>query len=99
MENTCDTCKYCQKGEMPTKNGTYSYTMCSLTSVLMKPNGSCEYCNKDLSQENICYNCKHYGGGHDWGLFCSKHYNHLGMFNDEPCDDFEKKKIFRRIIR
>lgn len=91
MENTCDTCKYCQKGEMPTKNGTYSYTMCSLTSVLMKLNGSCEYCNKDLSQENICYNCKHYGGGHDWGLFCSKHYNHLGMFNDEPCDDFEKK--------
>ena len=90
MENICNNCKYCQKGEMPFKNETYKYTMCELTHVLVKPENSCEYCNKDLSKENICYNCKYYGGINDWGLFCSKHYNHLGSFNDKPCDKFER---------
>ena len=92
MEHTCKTCEYCIKGEMPFKNEVYKYTICELTHVLIDLDKSyCEYHNKDISKEDICYNCKYYGGLNDWGLFCSKHYHHLGNFNDKPCDDFEKK--------
>jgi hypothetical protein len=46
-----------------------------------------------LSGYDICYNCKYYGGGGDWGLFCSHKgmYHHLGKFSDDPCDYYEKK--------
>ena len=47
--------------------------------------------NKDLSNEPICYNCKHYLGGGDWGLSCAKHYHVLTEALHEICEDFEKK--------
>ena len=66
---------------------------CTLTNILMRAYAAhdCDYFNFDLSEYDICYNCKYYGGGHDWGLFCSKRYHHLGNFNDLACDEFEYK--------
>ena len=68
---------------------------CSLTRVVVRPDieADCPVFNKDLSEYNICYNCKYYVGGGDWGLFCSHKdtYHHLGKFNDEACECFERK--------
>jgi hypothetical protein len=53
----------------------------------------CKCYNRDLSEYDICYNCKYYRGGGDWGLFCSHKdmYHHLGKFSDDPCEKYEKK--------
>lgn len=93
MKDTCKNCKYYEEESVEYQGKRLFYSLCTLTSISVKPEGKCEYYNKDISQENICYNCKYYGGGNDWGLFCSKHYNHLGRFNDKPCDDFEKEVL------
>jgi len=89
----CKDCKYAK--------GTYykikdiECCTCSLTMLVMNANAEhkCNCYNRDLSGYDICYNCKYYGGGSDWGLFCSHDdmYHHLGKFSDEPCKRFERK--------
>ena len=68
---------------------------CSLSKMVMNANVEleCGCFNRDLSEYDICYNCKYYGGGGDWGLFCSHKdmYHHLGKFSDVPCSRYEKK--------
>ena len=46
---------------------------------------------KDLSQEDICFACQHFGGGGDWGLACHKHYHRLPEALSPKCEDFERK--------
>ena len=68
---------------------------CSLTRRVMNANAEseCNCYNRDLSKYDICYNCKYYIGGGDWGLFCSHKdmYHHLGKFSDEPCKRYERR--------
>ena len=68
---------------------------CSLTRRVMNANAEseCNCYNRDLSEYDICYNCKYYIGGGDWGLFCSHKdmYHHLGKFSDEPCKRYERR--------
>ncbi len=82
----CKDCKYVQPA--------HDYGCCNLTRRLvdMEKEHDCICYNKDLSEYSICYNCKYYGGGGDWGLFCSHQdmYHHLGKFNDEPCEHYIK---------
>lgn len=89
----CKNCKYFIKG---TTNGC-----CELTHRVQSPNieHKCNCYNKDLSPYNICYNCKYYIGGGDWGLFCSHKdkYHHLGRFNDKPCEVYEKNTAIKKI--
>lgn len=91
----CRDCKYCQISNFKFKDKSYTNACCSLSHYVVKPDIShkCEYFNKDLSEYNICYNCRYYIGGGDWGLFCSHKgmYHHLGNFNDEPCEYYTKK--------
>lgn len=90
----CKDCIYVQD---------YSYEIvdiecyiCSLTRRVMNANKehNCSCYNRDLSGYDICYNCKYYIGGCDWGLFCSHKdmYHHLGKFSDEPCERYERKE-------
>ena len=69
---------------------------CSLTRQVMNVNAEieCNCYNRDLSGYDICYNCKYYIGGGDWGLFCSHSdmYHHLGKFSDEPCGRYERRQ-------
>lgn len=78
----CAKCRYIQRS-------IYGYGCCELTRAVVNPEKEheCPYHNKDLSGYDICYNCRYYGGGGDWGLFCShpEQYHHLGKFDDEPC--------------
>ena len=50
----------------------------------------CDFCNKDVSTEKICFNCKNFLGGSDWGLACGKHYNRLPTALTRGCEDFDK---------
>lgn len=90
----CRDCKYVQISEYQTKGKTVEMALCTLTRTVMNPDaeGDCDCFNRDLSDYDICYNCKYYRGGGDWGLFCSHRdmYHHLGKFNDNPCKYYEK---------
>ena len=44
---------------------------------------------EDMSEEDICFNCKHFIGGGDWGLACAKHYHRLPRALDKMCEDGE----------
>lgn len=85
-EKVCMGCNYLETEDFQTAE----ISCCSLTHRVVDPIAprACEYHNKDLTQEKICYTCKYYCGGGDWGLFCSHEakYYHLGNFNDKPCN-------------
>lgn len=91
----CRDCQYAKIGSWQVKAGTVEVCCCGLTRVCTQPDieNDCNCFNRDLSEYDICYNCKYYIGGGDWGLFCSHKdmYHHLGKFDDEPCERYEKK--------
>lgn len=68
---------------------------CELTNAIMvnETAQSCGLYNKDISNERICFNCKHFIGGADWGLACAKHYHSLPRALTEMCDDAEWKDV------
>lgn len=88
----CENCIHSESSVF-THNG-FNYVVCTLTREVMKTDVVCNCYNRDLSEYDICYNCKYYIGGGDWGLFCSHKdmYHHLGKFFDEPCKRYEKKE-------
>lgn len=63
---------------------------CMLTHTIVLGTG-CDLKNVDISDEKICFNCKHYLGGNDWGLSCAKEYHKLVDAFDEACKNFEKQ--------
>lgn len=90
----CKDCRYCQSWDYETRDKVITMAFCTLTSTCVnhEVENDCKCFNKDLSEYDICYNCKYYRGGGDWGLFCSHPdmYHHLGKFNDIPCNKYEK---------
>lgn len=93
----CRDCQYAQIKSWQIKDKMVENCCCGLTNYITMPDkeGGCGYFNRDLSEYDICYNCRYYRGGGDWGLFCSHGdmYHHLGKFNDKPCKRYEKKII------
>lgn len=94
----CRDCKYCMIGEYRIKGKPYQTGCCILTRIVVHPDIDFEKCNcynRDLSEYDICYNCKYYLGGSDWGLFCSHKdkYHHLGKFSDKPCEYYDRRII------
>lgn len=89
----CKDCKYAQDSSY--EIARIECRTCSLTRRVMNANAEseCNCYNRDLSGYDICYNCKYYIGGGDWGLFCSHSdmYHHLGKFSDEPCKRYERR--------
>lgn len=82
----CEECRHCWHDGM--------LGFCSLTNLCVnEETDSCIMFNKDLSELEICYNCKYYIGYHDWGMFCSHDdmYHHIGNFNDAPCQYYVTK--------
>ena len=63
---------------------------CNVTKVInpRKPLPDCDRIDDML----ICFNCKHWHGGGDWGLTCDKHYHFASTDGfHRVCEDFEKK--------
>ena len=84
---SCKGCRYYQ-GKIEILNKTFH--RCALSKTVV--NGEkCPLYNEDLSNMKICYNCKHYLGGSDWGLSCAKHYHVLTEALHEVCEDFSRK--------
>lgn len=92
MEQLCENCIHYR--ETINFYGKDCIT-CELTNTIMVNESakSCGFYNKDISNERICFNCKHFAGGSDWGLACAKHYHSLPRALTEMCEDGELKDI------
>lgn len=92
MEQLCENCSH-YKGTFEFY-GTNSIT-CELTNTIMVNESArnCGFYNKDMSNERICFNCKHFAGGSDWGLACAKHYYKLPRALTKMCKDGEWKDV------
>ena len=85
---TCENCMYFTGKEEAWGQTIYQ---CALTNAILtgKP---CDLYNIDISKWKICYNCKHFLGGGDWGLACAKHYRYLPEALTKACEDMERKE-------
>ena len=82
----CKNCKYLYEsrgwssGYVCSITHQYNPTSCSITSD--------EY----VKYMDICYNCKHWYGGGDWGLSCAKNYYDCSSNGfRKACEQFERK--------
>lgn len=89
----CKNCKYyCNDTRIGLKDGAiYMMGRCVITNVC-----NTKSCNAEsyehIENANICYNCKYWHGGGDWGLSCEKdYYNCSANGFDEACEQFERK--------
>lgn len=89
-EKDCKNC--CYRGPEVQVFGRTVH-VCSLTHIVLLVNQAldCEFYNRNLEEEDVCYNCSYFMGGGDWGLACSKHYNRLPNATSRICDDFARK--------
>ena len=90
MSKKCEDCKYfSQYWTFRNKK----YVQCKLTNAVLTDQDmeKCDYSKVNLDGMDICLNCKHYMGGGDWGLACSKHYHALPKATDRMCKDGEFK--------
>lgn len=84
----CENCKYYKDDH----NDFFRTIMC-LISHRWQPK-SCTYITSDeeVKDMNICFNCKYWLGGGDWGLSCEKdYYNCSANGFDEACEQFERR--------
>lgn len=90
MNKSCASCFYMKQY----KGFGKPFNVCELSNrVLGRDIGStCEYYNKNLSSEKMCYSCKHFLGGTDWGLSCAKQYLKIVHGLDDACDLYEAKE-------
>jgi len=86
---TCATCRH-HVGQF-TMMGKTTH-QCILTPLVL--NGTpCQFYDKDISDEHVCFNCEHFlSNAGDWGLSCAIHYHMLCQALSTPCDDFVKKE-------
>lgn len=89
----CRYCSYCEPTTVWLKNNEkHMVGMCSITHTINPK--SCTYIVGDAEVEDmdICYNCKYWFGGGDWGLSCQKDYYNCSTngFN-EACEQFERR--------
>ena len=98
----CSECKYCyvlkntaiarnKKGNQILSVRDSEHTVCKITHIYNP-----ESCNlnsdEDVKDMLICFNCKHWIGGGDWGLSCSKdYYNTSSDGFGKACEKFERK--------
>lgn len=96
MNNKMKSCKKCCyiTEIVNHTNPKQNYNICTLSRIVLLTDyaKNCDYYNLDLSNEKICMNCKHWIGGGDWGLSCSKdYYNTSSNGLGKACEKFERK--------
>lgn len=107
----CKNCKY--KIEIPIKptdtNGEQfqrytlmlRYSKCKISNTktsVTKYNCERIKSDEDIEKMYICFNCKHWIGGGDFGLSCKKDY-YIAEINGfrKSCDLFEAKNISNKL--
>ena len=84
----CKKCRYFRE-----EHGWTTYRACDITH---RVNPTCcdIISDEDVVNMDICYNCKYWFGGGDWGLSCAKNYYNCSCNGfDKACKQFERKKI------
>lgn len=88
-------CRFFHSNIFDFNGKTYEQSWCKLTNLAVKGDAEtdCNLGKIDLSKMDICYNCEHYKGGLDWGLFCSheENYHRIGQWDSKPCEFYKKK--------
>ena len=89
MDKKCENCSHFLSNDFMI--GGIQCVQCELTNTIMvsKSAETCKFYNRDISDLLVCFNCKYFGGGADWGLACSKHYHMLPQALDDMCEDAE----------
>lgn len=90
----CSSCKYQYATSIKIKEEELFCCSCGITHRIDVE--SCDYIENDEEVENmnICYNCKQWIGGGDWGLGCAKNYYNCSTNGfDEACEQFERKNL------
>ena len=69
---------------------------CQLLNTIYYKSGhaaeSCKYFNVEVKGLPICYNCKHFLGGGDWGLACDDDYYKLPTATTKACEHFAERE-------
>ena len=83
----CNNCKYLKE-----EVGWSTVNVCRITSRVNPISCGIEN-DEDIQDMSICYNCKHWYGGGDWGLSCAKNYYDCSSDGfREACNKFERKE-------
>ena len=88
----CKDCIYYKVSNVIYGDKSFTMNSCEIAHVLNTR--SCTYITDDSEVENmdICFNCKYWLGGGDWGLSCSNdYYNTSTNGFDEACEHFKRK--------
>jgi len=91
----CKDCKYYKVDSFTFNGKKYTNRMCEITHLC-----NTKSCNAEsyehIENANICFNCKYWHGGGDWGLSCEKNYYNCSANGfDEVCEQFERKQYER----
>lgn len=84
----CKDCNYYKVNNFDFNGKSYTESTCKITNRV-DPKGCSINHIEDL---DICYNCKHWIGGGDWGLSCRKDY-YIASTNgfEKACEQFERR--------
>lgn len=67
--------------------------ICKITNVRNRTDCSLSS-DEDVNKMEICFNCKHWFGGGDWGLSCAvDYYNCSSNGFERACEKFERKSV------
>lgn len=91
----CKECKYHNISNFDFNGNTYIIQSCKITNA--SNSKSCTYIKNDseVKEMNICYNCKYWIGGGDWGLSCRKNYYNCNSNGfEKACEQFDRKSIY-----
>lgn len=87
----CSECDYLRHIKSEGIGGTREYNVCDIAHWV-NPTSCTLPSDKLVPDAEICYNCKHWSGGGDFGLSCRKKY-HIASTNgfDKACELFERR--------
>lgn len=87
----CEDCKYLKVNTCTIKGKIIHTKVCSVTHYVNPT--SCDIISyQEIEQSNICFNCKHWIGGGDFGLSCKKDYYLLESNGFRTaCEKYERK--------
>lgn len=86
----CKDCKYYKVDNFFFDGKEYTNYTCEITHRC-NPKSCIIKNDENIIYMDICYNCKYWIGGGDFGLSCKKNYYHCSANGfDKACEQFER---------
>ena len=87
----CKDCRYYKVDSFTFNGKEYTNRECKITHRCNTISCTAKS-YKEIDEAYICFNCKYWIGGGDWGLSCQKNYYHCSANGfDESCEKFERR--------